>query len=79
MYFYVFQQPVNGSYLATVTVTVVVLIALTALLRYTNLGLQMRGAVESRRLVQLDGVNSGGVVALAWACLLYTSLPCAPR
>ena len=27
----------------------------------------MRGAVESRRLVQLDGVNAGGVVAVAWA------------
>jgi branched-chain amino acid transport system permease protein len=27
----------------------------------------MRGAVESRRLVQLDGVNAGRVVASAWA------------
>ena len=27
----------------------------------------MRGAVESRRLVQLDGVNAGRVVAVAWA------------
>jgi branched-subunit amino acid ABC-type transport system permease component len=44
-----------------------VLVALTVLLRFTSLGLQMRGAVESRRLVQLDGVNSGGVVAVAWA------------
>jgi ABC-type branched-subunit amino acid transport system permease subunit len=35
-------------------------------LRYTNLGLQMRAAVESRRLVQLDGVNANGVVAVAW-------------
>ena len=26
----------------------------------------MRGAVESRRLVQLDGVNANGVVAVAW-------------
>ena len=37
------------------------------LMRFTNLGLQMRGAVESRRLVQLDGVNAGRVVAIAWA------------
>ena len=36
-------------------------------MRFTNLGLQMRGAVESRRLVQLDGVNAGRVVAVAWA------------
>ena len=48
-------------------VTAAVLIALVVLMRFTSLGLQMRGAVESRRLVQLDGVNSGGVVAVAWA------------
>jgi branched-subunit amino acid ABC-type transport system permease component len=67
VYFTWFDTPINGIYLSTITVTVVVLVALTALLRYTSLGLQMRGAVESRRLVQLDGVNSGGVVAIAWA------------
>jgi branched-chain amino acid transport system permease protein len=67
VYFTVLGTPINGIYLAAVSVTVVVLVALTFLLRFTNLGLQMRGAVESRRLVQLDGVNSGGVVALAWA------------
>jgi branched-subunit amino acid ABC-type transport system permease component len=67
VYFTILKTPINGIYLAVISVTVVVLIGLTALLRFTNLGLQMRGAVESRRLVQLDGVNSGGVVALAWA------------
>ena len=58
--------PINGIYLSTISVTVVVLILLTILLRYTSLGLQMRAAVESRRLVQLDGVNANGVVAVAW-------------
>ena len=67
VYFTWFETPINGIYLSTITVTVVVLVALTGLLRYTSLGLQMRGAVESRRLVQLDGVNSRGVVAIAWA------------
>ena len=43
------------------------LVALVVLMRFTPLGLQMRGAVESRRLVQLDGVNAGRVVAMAWA------------
>jgi branched-chain amino acid transport system permease protein len=66
VYFTLAGQPVNGIDLATVSVTVVVLILLTILLRYTSLGLQMRGAVESRRLVQLDGVNANGVVAVAW-------------
>jgi branched-subunit amino acid ABC-type transport system permease component len=66
VYFTIFGTPINGIYLATISVTVVVLILLTILLRYTALGLQMRGAVESRRLVQLDGVNANGVVAIAW-------------
>jgi branched-subunit amino acid ABC-type transport system permease component len=67
VYFRVAGTPVNGIYLSSVIVTAVVLVALVALLRFTNLGLQMRGAVESRRLVQLDGVNSGRVIATAWA------------
>jgi branched-chain amino acid transport system permease protein len=67
VYFTLAGTPINGIYLATFTVTLFVLVALTALLRYTSLGLQMRAAVESRRLVQLDGVNAEGVVALAWA------------
>ena len=66
VYFTILGTPINGIYLATISVTVVVLILLTILLRYTSLGLQMRGAVESRRLVQLDGVNANGVVAIAW-------------
>jgi branched-subunit amino acid ABC-type transport system permease component len=66
VYFTIAGTPINGIYLSTISVTVVVLVALTILLRYTNLGLQMRAAVESRRLVQLDGVNGNGVVAVAW-------------
>ncbi len=66
VYFTLAGTPINGIYLSTISVTVVVLVALTVLLRFTNLGLQMRGAVESRRLVQLDGVNAEGVVMLAW-------------
>jgi branched-subunit amino acid ABC-type transport system permease component len=67
VYVRVFRTPINGIYLSTIVTTVVVLVALLALMRLTNLGLQMRGAVESRRLVALDGVNAGRVVATAWA------------
>jgi branched-chain amino acid transport system permease protein len=67
VYFRVAGTPVNGIYLATVVTTAVILVALLALMRLTNLGLQMRGAVESRRLIALDGVNAGRVVATAWA------------
>ncbi len=67
VYFRLAGTPVNGIDLTTVLATVVVLVALVVLLRLTNLGLQMRGAVESRRLIELDGVNAGRVVAVAWA------------
>jgi ABC-type branched-subunit amino acid transport system permease subunit len=66
VYFTLWGTPINGIYLSTVSVTVVVLVLLTVLLRYTSLGLQMRAAVESRHLVQLDGVNGVGVVTVAW-------------
>ena len=66
VYFSILGTPINGIYLATISVTVLMLILLTILLRFTSLGLQMRAAVESRRLVQLDGVNANGVVAIAW-------------
>ena len=67
VYFHIASSPINGIALSAVVATAVVLVALVALMRFTNLGLQMRGAVESRRLVQLDGINSGRVVAFAWA------------
>ncbi len=67
VYFHIFGTPINGIYLSAMVVTAAVLIALVILMRFTNLGLQMRGAVESRRLVALDGVNAGAVVATAWA------------
>lgn len=66
VYFTLWGTPINGIYLSTISVTAVVLVLLTILLRYTPLGLQMRAAVESRRLVQLDGVNANRVVSLAW-------------
>ncbi|MGA2836121.1 MAG: ABC transporter permease [Acidimicrobiales bacterium] len=67
VYFRIAGTPVNGISLTCVVATVVILVALVALIRWTSLGLQMRGAVESRRLIELDGVNGGRVVASAWA------------
>ncbi len=66
VYFRILGNPINGAYLSSVSVTLVVLILLTLLLRSTGIGLQMRAAVESRRLAQLDGVNSTRVEAVAW-------------
>ena len=66
VYFTLAGAPFNGLDMSAVVFTSLVLLAMGVMMRFTPLGLQMRGAVESRRLVQLDGVNAGGVVAVAW-------------
>ncbi len=66
VYFTFFGTPVTGNFLSSIIVTAAALLLLVVLMRFTPLGLQMRGAVESRRLVQLDGVNADGVVSVAW-------------
>jgi branched-chain amino acid transport system permease protein len=67
VYFTFVGTPMNGIILSAMIVTAIALVLLVALIRFTSLGLQMRAAVESRRLVQLDGVNANGVVSVAWA------------
>lgn len=59
--------PLNGEQLSTVVVTVTVLLGLVLLLGGTSLGLSMRAAVESPRLLRLQGVASGRVSSSAWA------------
>ena len=67
VYFRIAGTPINGISVTCVVATVVTLVALLVLIRWTSLGLKMRGAVESRRLIELDGINGGRVVASAWA------------
>ncbi|MGH9089463.1 MAG: ABC transporter permease subunit [Acidimicrobiales bacterium] len=70
VYFHLFglaDAPINGIFLSAVVLTAAILVVLTVLLRATPLGLEMRAAVESRRLVQLEGINADRVVATAWA------------
>ena len=64
--FHLDGTPINGVQLSTVLVTLVVLFALTGTLRFTSLGLSMRAAVESPRLLRLEGVSSRSVSAAAW-------------
>jgi branched-chain amino acid transport system permease protein len=52
--------------LVTVIASLVVFAALTALFRYTVLGLRMRAIVESPRMVELAGVNANLVSRIAW-------------
>jgi branched-subunit amino acid ABC-type transport system permease component len=59
VYFRIAGTPINGISVTCVLATAVTLIALVVLIRWTSLGLKMRGAVESRRLIELDGVNAG--------------------
>ena len=66
VYFHIAGSPVNGGAISTTVITVVVVLALMALLRWTAAGLSMRAVVESRRLAQLEGVNSGRVASGAW-------------
>ncbi len=58
--------PVDGVQLATVVVTLLVVVVLTVTMRTTLLGLEMRAAVESPRLLRLQGVSSRRVTSLAW-------------
>ena len=59
--------PINGEQLSTTLVTLLVLVVLSTMLRKTSLGLSMRAAVESPRMLRLQGVASGRVTASAWA------------
>ena len=67
VYFTLSGYPVNGHDLSVVVVTAIALSVVLVVMRFTVLGLYMRAAVESRRLVQLEGINAGGVVSVAWA------------
>jgi branched-chain amino acid transport system permease protein len=66
VYFSVFGFQVTGADIAAVVITVAVVGGLVALFRWSGIGLSMRAVVESRRLAQLQGVNSASVAAFAW-------------
>jgi branched-subunit amino acid ABC-type transport system permease component len=66
VYFTLYKTPLDGTTIATTVITVAVVAGLIALFRWSSIGLQMRAVVESRRLAQLEGVNSARVAATAW-------------
>jgi branched-chain amino acid transport system permease protein len=65
--FRLFGTSVNGSELSTTIITLGAVAALLLFLRLSPAGLEMRAVVESRRLAQLQGIDSGKVAASAWA------------
>ncbi len=58
---------ITNDRLTSVIATVVVVVVLGLVFRYTALGLRMRAVVESPRMVELAGVNSTAVSRIAWA------------
>src|SRR6478735_739169 len=57
---------IDGNEAATVIATVVSVVALTLLFRYSSIGLRMRAVVESPRMTALAGINSDRVSAFSW-------------
>jgi len=56
----------DANQVATIVVTVLVVVALTVLFRYTALGLRMRAVVESPRMSELNSINADRVGSAAW-------------
>jgi branched-subunit amino acid ABC-type transport system permease component len=57
---------IDGNQAATMIATVVSVVGLTLLLRYSTIGLRMRAVVESPRMAALTGINADRVSGLAW-------------
>lgn len=56
----------DGNQVTTIAITVVVVVGLTVLFRFTQVGLRMRAVVESPRLTQLQGINADRIGSFAW-------------
>jgi len=57
---------VDSDQIIAMVATLVAVVLIGLLLRYTALGLQMRAVVESHRLVELAGVNANRANTAAW-------------
>jgi len=52
--------------IATIVITVAMVVGLTVLFRWTAIGLQMRAVVESPRMTELNGINADRVGSVSW-------------
>ncbi len=66
VYFHVAGDAINGTELSTVIVTLAVVLLLSLMSHFTQIGLRMRAMAESPRMVQLAGVNSELVGIAIW-------------
>lgn len=56
----------DANQLATIVITLVVVVGLTVMFRSSALGLRMRAVVESPRMAELNGVDAERVSTVAW-------------
>jgi branched-subunit amino acid ABC-type transport system permease component len=66
VYFHVFSTPINGLELETAIVTAAIVVVVSTILRSSRVGLMIRAAVESPRLLELEGVRSTAILSAAW-------------
>lgn len=66
-YYHLGRYILDGNQVSIIVTTVVAVVALGALFRFTAIGLKMRAVVESPRMVQLAGINADQIGAVAWA------------
>jgi branched-subunit amino acid ABC-type transport system permease component len=57
---------IDGNEAATVIATVISVVALTLLFRFSSVGLRMRAVVESPRMTALAGINADRISAFSW-------------
>jgi branched-chain amino acid transport system permease protein len=62
----VFGAFITRNDIATISVTLVAVVVLSLLFRFTALGLRMRAVVESARLTELAGINADRVSTSSW-------------
>jgi len=56
-----------GNKVAAILAAVISVALITAMFRYSNLGLKMRAVVESPRMAQLNGIDADRISAVSWA------------
>ncbi|HMF83636.1 MAG TPA: ABC transporter permease [Acidimicrobiia bacterium] len=65
-YYHFGDYVLDGNQVATLISTAAAVLFLTALFRWTTVGLQMRAVVESPRMTELAGINADRVSAFSW-------------
>ena len=60
------EYALNGDQVATLIATLIVGVGLTAMFKFSSIGLRMRAVVESPRMTELNGINADRIGTFAW-------------